>query len=576
MEPTDVIQLVMYATSILVCAALTVYFLREFLNNKRLRVPLWWATGFLLSAFGILVMSVTALYVLHKILVMLAFATTTAASFAFLYYAASTLFFCRKSFFKEIFTVILFIVSFVLFLLPEYLHQREHMVGIIRSPMMVLFVVAFLVLALVYTRVVKELHKRYSCKRVVALQSLTVWILGVWSLYIASSWGSIMAVGLVFVLSLVGFILLWYYCIGGDHMSEEDKKEEEKYREFCIQSIDGVEYKIKRKADIIRERLHNAMQEIGIALLYTMKTVDETGRNLLFAKNEVDENGKYGHYTIKPVDKNGRYMTQDVEEAESNFEEQERKNKMVVYASTIGMKEDELVARIVDLMENIFELARSAYEVPNPCGIGRVDFSLFDGGNETDTDGVDTVPLDSACGDAGEESEGTQSAVSVNIEKLAKLTFFRSSTDRDMIWTCCDLVIGVCDMENDAVTKIRWEELPREEHPRGMIGHTYNILRYYDEKTKDEKYTYSQVFREKFQGRADKYLNKSDKLRKDAFEYKVNLQSNSESKQAEKTIEFLEDAIDFLKDSIDLLKDASDLIKIMFQYSQITFQDYGD
>ena len=84
MEPTDVIQLVCYATSIIVCAALTVYFLREFLNNKRLKASLWWATGFSLSAFGILFMSVTALYVLHKIFVMLAFAATT-ASFAFLY-----------------------------------------------------------------------------------------------------------------------------------------------------------------------------------------------------------------------------------------------------------------------------------------------------------------------------------------------------------------------------------------------------------------------------------------------------------------------------------------------------------
>ena len=137
---------------------------------------------------------------------------------------------------------------------------------------------------------------------------------------------------------------------------------------------------------------------------------------------------------------------------------------------------------------------------------------------------VDGVSLCSACGDAGEALEAVEPAVSVKIEKLATLTFFRRSIDRDMIETCCELVMGVCDMENDAVTEIKWEKLPDREHPRGMIGYTYNILRYYDEKrTGGREYTYSQAFREQFQGRADEYLNKATTLRKGAFEYSVNL-----------------------------------------------------
>jgi hypothetical protein len=124
-----------------------------------------------------------------------------------------------------------------------------------------------------------------------------------------------------------------------------------------------------------------------------------------------------------------------------------------------------------------------------------------------------------------------------------------------MIETCCELVIGVCNMENDAVTKIEWKELPEEEHPRGMIGHTYNILRYYDEKrTEGKEYTYSQAFREKFQGKADEYLKKANALRECAFEYEVNLPPTP-------TVENANSAIDYLKRAIKLLQDASDLVK---------------
>lgn len=223
MEPIGMIQLVYYVTSMLVCVVLAAYFLRKFLSNEGL-ISLWWATGFSLLALGILAITVIALLGLHKIHVMLAFAFV-AASVAFLYYAASLPFFDEKSFFREKFAVILFVVSFVLFLLLIYLSPEEHVAEIIGSPVMALFAVAFLVLAVLFNRVavsfsqvveffaqrIKDRDREYVIRRLGALQSL-VWIIAVWSLCSALFWGSVMAVGLVFVLSSFGFILLLYGC----------------------------------------------------------------------------------------------------------------------------------------------------------------------------------------------------------------------------------------------------------------------------------------------------------------------------------------------------------------------------
>lgn len=364
---------------------------------------------------------------------------------------------------------------------------------------------------------------------------------------------------------------------------------EEEYRIFCIKSIDSVEYKIKRKADIMRGRLHQAMQELGNTLLYTMRRVSETGIDLLCTAREVGDKGLALFQLWNIADKGTIASLKGLqpvrgkkpsprtigngEEASNNpaqenaedgtrtakdiHEEEERKNKMVAYASTIGMIEDQLIVHLVKLMENILGLARSAYEDSNPYRTGSADLSRFDGGDETEGDAVDGVPLGSACGEAGEEFEGTESAVSVKIEKLAKFALFRESTDRDVIETCYELVMGVCDMENDAVTKIEWKELPDEEHPRGMIGHTYNILRCYDWKTGDDTYTYSHAFKKQFRSRANEYLQEANALRKDAFESKTALSDTPNLNNTKNAIENLNCAISLLQKASDLIKEAS-------------------
>ena len=216
MEPIEMIELVCYAISLIACAVLAVYFLRK-VQTERTRAFLWWAVGFVLVALGTLVITGVALYGVHRILVMLAFAFA-AASVAFLYYAASWRFFDETSFFRGKFAVILFVVSFVLFLLPLYYLPEEHAARIVESPAMILFVAAFLVIAVLFSRfavsferITREVSEKKIERRLGALQSL-VWILPVWSLCIALFWGSATAVGLVFVLSLLGYTLLLYGC----------------------------------------------------------------------------------------------------------------------------------------------------------------------------------------------------------------------------------------------------------------------------------------------------------------------------------------------------------------------------
>jgi len=222
----EVTRLASYATCIIACAVLAVYFLRAFLN-KRLRAFLWWATGFSLLACGILATAVGAFYGFHKILGMVTF-VLVAVSVTFLYYAASLHFLDRKSFFREKFTVILFVVSFVLFVLPVYFLSEEYMSRIVESQVIVLFVFAFLVLAVLFNQFVERLSKKYCCKRRGALQSLAWWMISFGSLCVALFYGSVVMVGLVLVLSVCGFVLLLYGCNGGVNMKvafiEEDKE----------------------------------------------------------------------------------------------------------------------------------------------------------------------------------------------------------------------------------------------------------------------------------------------------------------------------------------------------------------
>jgi hypothetical protein len=169
----EVMWFVCHAAGMIVSVALAVYFLREGLY-KRLRASLWWALGFLLVAFSMSVMTITTVYGVHKILVMLAF-SFFAASVASLYYAGSLLFFDRKSFFREKCAVMILVASFVLFVLPVYLLPESTTVNIIESPAIILCVVAILVIAVLFS-LVARLPRGHCDRKLVALQSLAWWI----------------------------------------------------------------------------------------------------------------------------------------------------------------------------------------------------------------------------------------------------------------------------------------------------------------------------------------------------------------------------------------------------------------
>lgn len=555
MESIDVIQLLGYA-SVLVCFAFAGYFLRDVAKK---RASLWWAAGFLLSACGSSILMITS-YGLNRSYLSAAFALI-AAAMAFFYYAASLLFFNRKSFFREKFAVVLFLVSIVLFVLPVYVLPEEYTIDVMKSSEMALFAVAFLVITVVFNRVTivlgqkpRKWFKVHICRWLGALLFL-VWIIAFWCLYVALFLGSIIAIGLIIVLSLLLFVLLWYKCRGGDTMIEKDED-----TELSIQRIDSVGYKIKRDIDSARANLNDAMRKIGDVLLFQLTAKDEEGRCVL-QENVVGRD----------------------EVATSAFEELKRKNKMVTRASTIGMREDELAVHVVELAEAVLGLARSAYENPSLHQSGRADFSKFDGDNSVQPNGEDpsdeeplgppwdTIPLDEECGGMGSETNGFSGQVSGSggsgkIEMLATQALLKSSTDRDMIIACCELVISICNVENSAVTKMTWKGLSDEEHPGGIIGHTYNILRYYDLKTGTD---YASAFRVEFQGdpeesqepwKADGLLVEAAGLRTDSNELTSEVLSWSPTPDPDEATNAAENAASYLSRAIVLLEKACDLI----------------
>ncbi|KYK32110.1 MAG: hypothetical protein HXS46_08610 [Theionarchaea archaeon] len=554
MELVEMVRSASFVTSTLVCAALAIYFLHAFLR-KRLRASSWWATGFSLLTCGISAMTVIALYGSNRIQVVLAFVLTfVAASVAFFYYAASLHFFHKTSFFRKQFTVILFGVFLVLFLLPLYLFPEERTVALVGSSEIALFVVAFLAIAVLFTYIVRNVLKKFHCRRIVALQSLAWWIVALWSLCIVLFWESAIAIGLVFVLSLLGFLLLLYGCKGGDIVGKEDMDEE---KELYIQEIYGVRDKIKREADYARKKLNDGMQKIGDALVYTVTERDFAGLWADIPKEKIEK------------------LTKELETLRDST-----KDKMVSRASAIGREEDKLVVHLVELAENVLEFAISGYVADDPQPT------------------YDRVPLYVICAEMSIHSSNTsqevqESAGSGKIERLATLAFFKNSTDKDLKEICCELVISVCDVENLAVTEYKWEGLRENQHPGGFIGHTYNILRHYDmqiaetkkdEAKKDEaekeEYPHSEDFRDEYQEKADELWEKARDLRTRADEllkevkYPKTEADNSENPQqtsaATNSGQKDENITSYLSEAIDLLQHAS---KLIFCASE-TVEDY--
>ena len=583
METIETIQLVGYVISIIVCTVLAVFFLRKFLN-KRLRASLWWAAGFSSLACGILAAAVGAFYGVHTILV-IAF-VFVAASVAFLYYAASLLFLDRGSFFREKFTVILFLVSFVLFVLPVYFLFEKY-VTTMRSPTMTLFVIAFLVIAVLFNRTAAKLSEEYLCKILGALQSLAWWVAAVWSLYIASLWGSVTAAGFVFVLSSFEFVLLWYGCKGGDNM---DRKDHEDAGEVYYQEINGVENKVNLEAHAAQERLDDSMKILGDTLLLVRIEEEKTltREEIMNRASKIGIEGNLRDEVCNlavdilehkkgPTKKEVMALTSETEKEDhlakdvtrflDDIYEQRKdytREEMVVRASEIGIKEKRLVECVAELTKTTLELVRSFYRLL--LYGDRVPYQT-DGGNEEPlSGGVDKIPY----AQMGEKAVTSYTNVSQHATKIiAILARTRESTDRDMIKSCCDLVIDICSLENNAVTEYKWKGLPDDEHPGGMIGYTYNVLNAIDKKPIDKKpdllkqNKYAQDFRDTFQEGADELFEKTETLRTNTNNLVSSLPPPPETpteEQAGLASSYLSDTVFLLDDASKLLSDASEFV----------------
>jgi hypothetical protein len=521
MGPVEMIGLACCASSIL-SAVVAGYFFREVLS-ERLRASLWWAAGFAVFALGMIAITGAVWYEVHRGFVLLSFALV-AVSAVFFYYAGSLLFFGRKSFFREKVAVILFAVSFVLFLLFVYLPSEEHLAETIRSPAVPVTAVALVVITVVfnrvagvYYRIVWRLPTDTVCRKLGILQP-AVWILAVWCLYSALFTGSTIAAGIVFVLISCEFILFLYHCTEGEKMA---KKREE--NELTIQAIDSFEYKFKRKTDSIQVGLRDAMQKVGDALIYVV-TVE--------------------------------YGAPESETEDILCE----KYTMMIRASTLGMIEDELMGCIAELAENTFRLAKSYFEDSHPHQLKRMDSSITDGnGPPLGPEGNHFPP--ELCGGSGGlagEGSGTSGAASGKLETLGTLALFRRATDRDMVETCCELVRIACYLEYKAVTKMEWKGLLYEEHPEGITGHTYNILRIYDEETKTTEY--AEEFRKRFREEADNHLEVARELEKKAdalIETIHGTEGQATLEQAKIAARYMLEAINLLENATLLVRDAS-------------------
>jgi hypothetical protein len=149
-------------------------------------------------------------------------------------------------------------------------------------------------------------------------------------------------------------------------------------------------------------------------------------------------------------------------------------------------------------------------------------------------------------------------------EQLALLSGYNSSESNPVIRTCCDLVKGVCELEQNIVTKIQWASLPTEKHPDGIIGHVYDVLFYYGEKCVQEKVleldqNIAEEFRERFQSRCDSLLERSHNLSEKA----------RECSQAGNAVIYLKEALDLISpdpssdSALTVVKDVTTFLENM-------------
>ena len=352
--------------------------------------------------------------------------------------------------------------------------------------------------------------------------------------------------------------------------------------EFYTQMVDSVEDKVQREASAAKERLNDIMHKIGDTLLvmrveeeksFTEEEITNLASRLGFRegslvgnivrlveallRHEYSEKEKMVKCAHDMEITDGNLIECGIAVAEDILKQADTtKKKMVTRASQLGIEKETLIERVAELVEANIELVRKVYRGEFP--------PVADGGSIRPSQ-IDEIPYAKMCLQA---LKSLQSTGDHEMRVLAILARTGSSTDRDMILNCCGLVVGMCTLENEAVTEYKWNGLEESADPGGMIGHTYNILRDIDEKIgKEVGKVYAQKFKEAFQGEADRLFNEARELRKGALCLIRKLpkkpttpteQQAKKEKQAE--IDPAAAAATYLKDTVDLLKGASKLL----------------
>ena len=272
-------------------------------------------------------------------------------------------------------------------------------------------------------------------------------------------------------------------------MNEENIED---HKNLCIKVIEGIECTINRSAATARQELNWGMQDIGEALYDVIPGTDIT------------------------------------------------KIQMVSHADTMGRKISSLLVHTVNLAGNTLILAKTAYE------------------DRVQQNQIDRVPLCLACANLGKYAEGLFSEVSEsvsNFKGLKKLVSTKSSTTTEMIEICCKLVQNAHDLERNAVIENKWEGDKDVDlgHLRGIVGHTYDILRTIDRKIKT---TFQEQF-EQYLREANNHLNVAETLLKNVSDF-PDLPPTEDN--ASQVTMYLGQAVDLLENASEFIGRASDFV----------------
>ncbi len=210
METLEIVRLACYAANTITLLLLAGYFLREYMT-KRLRASLAWGLGFLLFAIVIINLAFLVTVEMTKTSVYFGF-LVTATMVALLYYGTSLLFFREGSFFREKMTAIYWLVMVLIGWTLTYLSKPDPAeLAKVGRPSMVMFVIAYVIIGILFYRVSRRLPEDDPRKRTIAMVSTAWFILAIWNIYIGTLLDVYPTVEAgVLLFGSFGFLLLLY------------------------------------------------------------------------------------------------------------------------------------------------------------------------------------------------------------------------------------------------------------------------------------------------------------------------------------------------------------------------------